>query len=429
MRVCAIGVNHDKTPLDIRERLAINADQLSETLASLSDRLPQSVLLSTCNRTEIYTIDRGDTANRDAVVAFMSARAEVPESDLLPHLYIHEGSAAVKHLFRVASGLDSLIIGEYEILGQVRQALENGNKGGKVGLPLLNLFRHSIRTGRRVRDETRLSRNALSVSSVAVDLATKAVGDLGDCRILVIGAGEAGKLVAKAALSRRASHITVTSRSIERAAALSDVLGGKAVAFSELGGALSDADVVITCTGAPDTIVDRQIIEHAMSTRPERHLAIVDIAVPRDVEPEVRHTKNVSLYDIDDFTQIARMNEQLRRTEIANAMEIVEAEVDRYVVWFEALKVKPTISALAQKAEAIRQAQLNLTLKKLNNLSDEERESLESMTRAIVKKVLHDPVQCLKRNCHQCARHDCSSNDVHIQVINEIFRLGSEASA
>ncbi|HEX78304.1 MAG TPA: glutamyl-tRNA reductase [Dehalococcoidia bacterium] len=419
MRVCVVGVNHSTTPIAIRERLAISVNQLPEALLSLQEHISQGILLSTCNRTEVYSMDQATGSGQNAAVDFLSTRAKISDAELRPYLYVHRDEAAVRHLFCVASGLDSMVVGEHEILGQVRHALEEAEKTRRIDPPLLNLFRHALRVGRRVRQETGIGRHALSVSSVAVDLATRVVGDLANCQILVVGAGEAGSQVAKAARKKGASQIIVTSRSQERASALARALGGTSVALSDLGEALRTADIVISCTGAPHTILNRRLIEEAMSARPQRPLVVIDIALPRDVEPGVRQMENVHLFDMDDLTQISQLHQQRRRGEIQRAMQIVDAEVAKCLAWWQTLEVEPTVSALVRKAEAIRQAQLDMTLKKLRGLSNEERESLEAMTRAIVKKILHDPIRCLKENGH--------SNEIYARVVKELFQLDREA--
>lgn len=428
MQLCLVGANHNTMPVELRERVAVGTEQLPEVLSSLLQRVSQAVLLSTCNRTEVYVLDAGRKSNLDAAIDFLAARAGTVAGELWPYLYTRAGEDAVRHLFRVASGLDSMVIGEHEVLGQVRQALERAERVGRPGLPLANMFRHAVTTGRRVRAETRLSRNALSVSSVAVDLATKTVEDLAKCHTLVIGAGEAGKLVARALKARGASRMTVTSRSLDRASALADSLGGHAVPFYRLQEALRDADVVIACTGAPHTILDRQTVESAMSARPDRPMVLVDISVPRNVDPDVKHATGVFLYDIDDLTGITQVNELLRRAEVDKAMEIVDAEVSKYMAWFQTMGVKPIVSALVSKAEAIRKAQIDVVLKRLPNLSEDERVSIEAMTRAIVKRVLDDPIRCLKRECGRCNGRTCYDNEVHVRAVSEMFRLGNGAS-
>ncbi|MFQ6122347.1 MAG: glutamyl-tRNA reductase, partial [Dehalococcoidales bacterium] len=369
-----------------------------------------------CNRTEVYTVASHPT--EQACINFLNAATGVSFADLLPHIYLHKNETAFEHLFRVASGLDSMIIGEFEVLGQVGQALEASEKAGMVNLPLGNLFRHAIQTGRRVREETGISKNALSVSSVAVDLATRIVKDIETCKILVIGAGEAGRLVAKAAKERGASQIVVYNRSREKALALAAALGTAMVASNSLVEELGACDIVISCTGAPHLVLKQDQVEKAMSTRPDRPLVIVDIAVPRDVEPGVKQINNVFLHNIDDLTQISDLNRNQRERESQRAMVIIKAEVGRFTSWWRALEVRPVVSALMNRAEDIRRTQLNKTLKKLRGLSDEERDSLEAMTRSIVTKILKDPMSRLKANA--------SSNKDYAEMVRELFQLNIE---
>ena len=416
MHVSLVGVNHSTAPITIREKVAIGTDGLQDSLRLLRHHVPHGIILSTCNRTEVYAMDSHPT--EQASINFLNATTGISFADLLPHIYLHKDETAFGHLFRVASGLDSMIIGEFEVLGQVRQALEAAEKAGMVNLPLRNLFRHAIQTGRRVREETGISKNALSISSVAVDLATGIVGDLKSCRILVIGAGEAGRLVAKAARERDASQIVVYNRSREKASALAAALGTTMVASSNLTEELSASDVVISCTGSPHLVLTQHQVEEVMSTRPARSLVVVDIAVPRDVEPGVKQINNVFLYNIDDLTQISDLNRNQRERESQRAMEIIKVEVDRFTSWWRALEVRPIVSALMKKAEDIRHAQLNRTLGKLHGLSDEERDNLEAMTKSIVTKILKDPIYRLKTSA--------SNRKDYTEVVNELFQLNTE---
>jgi glutamyl-tRNA reductase len=308
-----------------------------------------------------------------------------------------------------------MIIGEFEILGQVKNSLEEANKARMVEHPLRTLLHQALRVGRQVREKTGISKNALSVSSVAVELAAKAIGDLTRCKALVIGTGEAGRLVAKALKERGIAQITATSRSYEKASALAKTLGGSSVDIGSLGQELAGCDIAISCTGAPHFILDLKTMENTMSARSNRPLVIIDIAVPRDVDPEVRRLSNIFLYYIDDFTHISDRNRKQRETETQKAMEIIESEVKRFASRWQTMEVKPIISSLVGKAEAIRQAQLKLTLKKLRRLSTEEQQSLEAMTKAIVQKILHDPIQHLKK--------DAEERDDYIRLIAELFQL------
>lgn len=417
MQLCVVGINHSTTPVALRGKVAISTSQLQKALSLLNNFVPQGVILSTCNRIEVYSLTETGFAAESACINFLKARANLTEVDLSPYIYTYRDEAAMRHLFKVASGLDSMVIGEYEVLGQVRQALEEAQKSQLVGLPLLNLFRHAVQVGRRVREETGISKNALSVSSVAVDLAAQVMGNIARCQILVIGAGEAGRLVAKASRERGASRIIVASRSQEKTTVLASMLGGSWTSMDNLKQELTACDIVISCTAAPHLILKRQFVEEVMNFRPERPLVIIDIAVPQDVEPEVKQIRNVFLYDIDDLTKISESNYQQRQEEMEKAMEIVDEEVQRFISWWQALEVNPVIKALMTRAENIRQAQLKLTFKKLPALSNEERVYLDAMTKAIVQKILHEPIQFLKK--------DHNKKEAYIQAIEELFSLTS----
>ncbi len=417
MQIHVAGVNHSTTPIEIRERLAVSSDHFSDALSLLHQYVPQGLILSTCNRIEVYSVTESGGSSQTGR-AFLRAWAKISDTDLIPYLYAYQNEAAVRHLFCVASGLDSMIIGEFEILGQVRNSLDEAKKAHMVEHPLRNLFNQALRVGRRVREKTGISRNALSVSSVAVELAAKAIGDLTKCKALVIGTGEAGRLVAKALKERGVSQITTTSRSYETASALAAALGGTSVDIGSLGRELATCDIAISCTGAPHLILDLKTIDNAMQARSNRPLVIIDIAVPRDVEPEIKQISNVFLYDIDDFVNLSEMNRKQRETEIQKAMDIIGAEVERFSSWWQVNEVKPVISSLVKKAEYIRQAQLDKTLKKLRQLSAEEQESLEAMTKAMLQKILHDPIQFLKNNTHR--------RNEYIRLVNELFRLDKE---
>jgi glutamyl-tRNA reductase len=335
---------------------------------------------------------------------------------LLQYVYLYKDRTAIEHLFRVASGLESMIVGEYEVLGQVGHALEVAEDAGMVNLPLRHILQSAIRTGRRVREETGISRNALSVSSVAVDLAAGIVGDLKGCKMLVIGTGEAGRLVAKAARDRNISQMIVAGRTQERASALAAELGATPIIPINVGEELLTTNIVVTCSGAPHRVLSVGQVKRAILNRPDSPLVIIDIAVPRNVEPSVSRIKNVFLYNIDDLTGLANSNRQQRENEIQQATLIIADELDKFASWWQEFKVRPLVSALTRKAEAIRLTQLNRTLKKMRPLSDEERDSLNAMTKSIVTKILNDPIRSLKANG--------TSN--YAELVREIFRLDEE---
>jgi glutamyl-tRNA reductase len=310
-----------------------------------------------------------------------------------------------------------MIVGEFEILGQVRHALEEAERAGTVQSPLLNLFRQALRVGRRAREETAISRNAASVSSAGVELARQFFGDLTRCKVLVISAGEAGKLTARALVKTGIAEMTVTSRTYERAVALASRLGGRAIPFHHLKQALSEADIVISCSGSPHFILEPPAIEEAMRSRPERPLFLIDIAVPRDIDPEVKKVSNVLLHDIDDLRMVSEANVREREKEVEKVTALIEAEVTKFMEWWDSLKVVPTITALVNKCESIRQRELAKFISRRSHLSEEDRNQMEILTRSIIKKILHDPILRLKKH---------GADGKYDQAVRELFKLDEE---
>lgn len=346
MQISLLGINHNTAPVAIRERVALTPARLDAALMELNNHVYQGIVLSTCNRTEVYMASDNHERVFKEALDFFCDESKLSQQELTPHIYKLQCTEAVTHLFRVSSGMDSLILGEYEILGQVRQALEIAERSRVVGLPLLSLFRQAVRTGRRVREETGISRNALSVSSVAVEMANRALGNLDSCQVLVIGAGEAGHLAAKALSERGVARMMVTSRSSDRAELVAEKLGGQAVPFHQLAESIVAADVIVSCTGAPHFILGQSLVQEAMLQRPQRPMVLIDIAVPRDVEPETAKIPNVFLYDIDALTTVANANRQEREGEIEKAAAIVTEEVEKFDLWWQTLDVRPTVLSL-----------------------------------------------------------------------------------
>ena len=418
MHISLVGINHHTAPLAIREKAAIHGKRLNESLLLLHRYLPQGIILSTCNRTEVYIADSDHRHAAIASLDFLKTHTNMTEADLQPYIYTCRDREAADHLFRVACGLDSLIIGEFEVLGQVRYALEAAEKSGMVNLPLRHIFHDAIRVGRKVREETGISQNALSASSVAVDLAATVVGDLRKSKMMIIGTGEAGRLVVKVAKERGVPQLAVASRTVERAAALAETLGGIPVTLDNLARELETVNILVACAAAPHCIVKLAHMEEAMRRRPAVPMIIIDIAVPRNVEPAVRQIENVFLYNIDDLTGISNLNRKQREEEINQAEQIIAAEVDRFATRWRDLEVRPVISAMMGKAEEIRLRQLNQTIRKLRPLSDEERERLEVMTRSIVTKILQNPIHYLKANAN--GKRD------EVELISRLFGLDEE---
>jgi glutamyl-tRNA reductase len=384
-------------------------------LAFLHAEVTPGIILSTCNRIEIYAIGYHQDKIVPPVVDFLNARANLTDEELSQYIYVYEGESAVSHLFYVASGLDSMIVGEHEILGQVGHALEEAKRTGGIPDLLLNLFQCAIRAGRRVRAETEISKNALSVSSMAVDLASKVVGDIRECKIVIIGAGEAGRKVAKRSQERGAGQLVVVSRDPERGISLAKMLQGVWSPMDRLELELINSKILICCSGAPHSIVKYKRLKRVMEARSGTPLVIIDIAVPPDVDPEVKELNNVFLYDIDELNKACSSNEQKRWKEFPVAEEVISSEIERFNDYWKTLEIRPLISSLVQKADRIRQAQLELTLKKIKNLSEKESACLEAMTKSMVQRILHDPIQRLK--CEGPKRNQ------YIESMSDLFNL------
>ncbi len=391
-----IGLNHRTAPVEVRESLSWGRQGASELLQAMADQGLPGVPLSTCNRSEFYVLESSTTA-ASHLRELLTRHFGIPEQDLGRFLYEHRGYDAVHHLFRVASGLDSMILGEDQIIGQVRQAYQVATDHGAVPSLLSRLFQQASRVGRRVRRESGIGRHALSVSRACVDLARSVVGDLSSSCVLVVGAGEAGEIAAEALSIAGARDVTVVNRTYARAAELAGRLSGHAVAFDSLPSALADSDIVIGCTGSPGYVLQAGTIDEAMAARPNRPLLLIDIAVPRDIDPAAQSVRNVSLCDIDDLESKSKTSLQERTQEAEEAEALASEEAWQFEQWRRSLESLPPVIDLRLRAEDVRRAELQRTLKRLNGkLTSEERDSLDAMTRAIVNKLLHSPTIYLK---------------------------------
>ncbi len=332
----AVGINHRTAPLEFREKLAAGGPRLGPALTSLSSFTAQGIILSTCNRTEIYTTHRGSLDEAQAGLRFLCANLDKTTSELAAYCYVLEDRDAVEHLFRVASGLESMVVGESEILGQVGQALEAAEKAGMVSLPLQRVFLQAVGTGRRVREKTGIGKNAVSVSSIALDKAANILGDFKSCKVLVLGAGEAGQLVAKVARDRGARQILIASRTIERSQVLAEILGGTPIDLSNMAEALCECSLVVTCAAAPHWILGANQVETAMRHRTEP-LVLIDIAVPRNVDPAVGQLPNVFLYNIDDLVSVSEANTKQREGGIGEAVADFTRDACKTISWGQIL--------------------------------------------------------------------------------------------
>jgi len=393
-----VGLNHRTVPVDLLERMAVPDALLAKVLHDLAGRehLLEVVVLSTCNRTEIYAqCSRFHGAVAD-VRDFLGAHSGADPDDLADHLYTYYDDAAVAHLFSVAAGLDSMIVGESEILGQVHDAWDAAVREGASGQLLSRLFRHAVESGKRVRTETGIGRHPVSISSAAVAVAAEHLGSLDGARVLVIGAGEMGEGVARSLASRGTADVCVANRTAARGVEIAKRVGGRAITLDRMESELIDADVLLTSTASQHVLVERSAVEMVMAQREHRPLLVVDVALPRDVDPGVGAVEGVTLLDLDDLKDYAQRSAELRRREIGRVREILSAELDRYRSERAAREVAPLVTALRSLGEDVRTRELLRFDGKLGALDAEQREAVDALTRAIVNKLLHEPTVRLK---------------------------------
>jgi glutamyl-tRNA reductase len=413
--LAVVGINHNTAPVSVREQFAFASNDLPHALEALRQATGNGVILSTCNRTEVYVVGARGAAVRDAVFRFLSETTGANAQEHADRFYVHEHREALLHLCRVAAGIDSMVLGEAQILGQVRSAYAAAAAAKTTNAVLDRALHAAIRVGRRARSETSIGRYSMSVSSTAVSLARNIVGDLASVRVLVLSAGEAGKLTARTLAESGVARMLVASRSSERASELAAELGGTAIPFGEMPAALADSDVVISSTGATSFLIDAPMVGAAMQGRNGRPLLLIDIAVPRDVDPAAGELPNVHLYDIDSLQAVAETNLNHRRNEVGKVEALVEEEVDRFIEWWDSLGVIPTVAALRHEAEQVRQRELAKTLQRLPDLSPEDQRRIDAMTAAIVKKILHKPVSRLKEG---------TDGELYVEAARELFGLG-----
>ncbi|MGE3619778.1 MAG: glutamyl-tRNA reductase [Acidimicrobiia bacterium] len=398
MSVVVIGLNHRTAPLELLERMTVDDERLPKALHDLvgRDNVSEAVLLSTCNRLEVYVVaERFHGAYQD-VRHFLSQTAFLGPEEFADHLYVHYEAPAAKHLFEVAAGLDSAVLGESEILGQVKVAWERSRQEGAAGPALNLLFRHALEAGKRARTETGIGRNTTSVSQAAVAMADRRLDGLAGRSVLVLGAGEMGESMALGLAKAGVAEILVANRTWARAVELAGRVGGRAVRLLEVVDALDGVDVLLTSTGAASALLGRADLEPVVARREGRPLLVVDIAVPRDVDPSVGDLDGVTLLDMDDLRAFADAGDRARRSEAAKVVDLLEDELHRYVGASSARAAAPAIVALRERAEAVRQAELERYRSRLEGLDPAQVEAVEALTRGIVGKLLHGPSVALR---------------------------------
>ena len=422
MHLFLLGVSHRTAPVDLRERLDFSSRDVGAAVEALATRLsaPETVVLSTCNRSEIYVASEEPDRARQDVISFLSEYHQLPEDVFLPHVFTWRDHDAARHLFRVAAGLDSIVVGEPQILGQVKEAFQASSERHCSG-PLLNkTFEWAFNVGKRVRTETALGEGAVSIAYAALSPARKIFGRLQGRRVLVIGAGEISTLTAQHLRNQGVAEIVITSRTTAHAEALAQAVAGRAIPWKEMPNALSQADIVITATGAQRPIITRAAVEAATGRKRSGPLFIVDLAVPRDVEASVGDIEQVFLYNVDDLQGIVQENLSRRTAEIDRAEHIVTEELGRFIAWQRSRAAVPTIRALRERFESTRQAELQRLKGKLSGLPPEVFDKVDEITRLLVEKLLLEPTEQLK------ALPDQETQVVFAEVLNRLFQLRDE---
>ena len=416
--VLVLGVSHKTAPVALRERLAIPDPQVASFLRDLqaTAEIREAAIISTCNRTELYLV-AGDAVEAETeALSMLARRAGIRPTELATAIYAERNCDAARQLYRVTSGLESMIVGEAEVQGQVRRAFDRAVAAGTTGAMLNQLFRAALETGKRVRTETAIGERHLSVSSVAVGLARETLGGLVGREAVILGAGETGELTARALVDQGAETLFVANRSRGRAVALAHRFGGEATGFDELPAALERTDIVVAATSSPHTLLEADDVAAVMEARDGRPLLLLDLAVPRDIDPECGDLRGVSLFDIDDLQSAVARNRSVRQAEAQRAQGIVEEEIAKFAAWLGGLEVRPTLAALREHGDQIARRVLLENEGRWESLSQRDRERVDAMAKAIVKRLLHEPTLQLK---------NISGENAHarLQVVRELFGL------
>jgi glutamyl-tRNA reductase len=419
MNIVVVGLSHKTANVEIREKLAFSPTQMEKPLSALLalDGITEGVIVSTCNRVEIYVTTRDIAGGIARVKRFLADYHNFPIETLEQHIYAIHGEDAIRHVFRVASSLDSMVVGEPQILGQIKTSYGYAAEYRSSGI-ILNRFLHkAFSVAKRVRTETKIASSAVSVAFAAVELAKKIFNDLSDKTVMLIGAGEMCELAAKHFLNSGVRGLMVTNRTFERAEKLADEFDGKAVRFEDLFDQLHKADIILSSTGAPHTIIGAGDLEAVMRSRRQKPMFFIDIAIPRDIDPAVNDVENVYLFTVDDLQEVVASNLQQRSEEAKKAEDIVNEEIGQFFKWLSSLEVTPTIVALRSKFDEIRRAELEKTLAGWKDIPPDGQKRLEALTNAIMNKLLHPPTTLIKQS-GQGGR-----TDLYVDAVRALYDL------
>jgi len=419
MHIVIIGLSHKTAPVEIREKLAFAPTAMERPLRQMLElpTITEGLIVSTCNRVELCAVTKEPDAAIAELRRFLAEYHEVSPEEINENLFDYQGEEAIRHLFRVSSSLDSMVLGEPQILGQIKTAYGYAAEFKTAGL-ILNRFLHkAFSVAKRVRTETAIASNAVSVSFAAVELARKIFDRLDNKGVMIIGAGEMCELAARHFVANGISKVLVTNRTFERAEKLAAEFNGKAVPFDSFVDHLAEVDIIMTSTGAPNFILGKRQMEEVLKRRKNRPMFLIDIAVPRDIDPKVNDISNTYLYDVDDLQGVVQANLKERQKEAGKAEAIVEQEIGQFHLWLGNLEVKPTVIALRRKLDEIRQQELEKTFGNLKDLTGKQRKSIEAMAGAIINKILHKPTAILKNS-----QNDMSGED-YVDAIRTLFDL------
>ncbi|GAB6183549.1 glutamyl-tRNA reductase [Thermodesulfovibrio hydrogeniphilus] len=422
MSIIVIGLNHKTAPVEIREKLAFNsADAVKKALKKLTHEkgLKEAVILSTCNRVEIYAYnDNKESSSEETIKNFISEFHNIDREVFEKYLYIYKDKEAVEHLFKVASSLDSMIVGEPQITGQVKDAFETALSERATSLILNHLMKRAFFTAKRVRNETRIGENPVSVSYAAVGLIKKVFDDLSKKSILLVGAGEMAELALRHLIGSGIKSVFIANRTFERALELAKEFNGEAVQFEKLKEHLAKSDIVICSTGAPHYVITEKLMKEVMALRKHKPIFLIDISVPRNIEPSCNELDNVYLYNIDDLQDVVDSNLLERKKEAQKALNIIEEEVEKFFQWLNSLESVPVIVSIRNKAEQIRQEEIEKFRAKFKDLPPELLSSVDYLTQSIVNKIMHYPTIALKNNCE--------NKELLIFATRRLFGIDSE---
>ncbi len=422
LRAVVVGISHKTAPIEIRELFSFTQESLELGVRQLSnkDHIEECVIISTCNRVEIYAVSENIELCLETIKEFLSEFHDTPKETFSPHIYYSIGHMAVRHLFSVASSIDSMVVGEPQVLGQVKESYKVASAQGTTGVILNRLFHTSFFVAKKIRTETGIGSHAVSISYVAVELAKRIFDDLSRRSVMLIGTGEMAEIAAQHLIRAGISDLLIASRKFENAVELSEKLNGKSISFDEVFYHLKDVDIVITATGSQDFIIKPTHVKEALKLRSNEPMFLIDIAVPRDIDPRIEDISDIYLYDIDDLKNVSDENIKTRKQSLNKAQEIILQVEKSFGIWLEGLKAVPAIIDLKNRFEIIKNSELEKALEKLEGLTEEDRYVIELMASRIVGKILHNPLTNLKKES------STSMGALYVDSIKKLFELEKE---